>query len=92
MAGVGEPGGIPGAGVGDFCLVGDGPKLVGCCGAGGCFLTVVMAKGDIASTMACVLICPSPSLSCELTLFHWATLPFGRPLLAGGVTSGPFGS
>lgn len=84
-----EPGGITGAGTGGFCLVGDGAKFVRSRGDGGYFLTVVMAKGDIASTMACVLIGPSSSLSCELKLFHWATLPFGRPLLAGGVTSGP---
>ena len=53
-------------GVGDFCFVGDGAKLVRFWRAGGRFLTVVMAKGDIASTMAWVLNGSSSSISSAL--------------------------
>lgn len=55
------------AALGDLARVGDGAKAAPCCDAGGRFLIVVIAKGDIASAIAWVLMGSSSSCGFGLT-------------------------
>lgn len=66
---------------GDLALFGDGAKPTPFCDAGGRFFIVVMAKGEIASAIACVLMGSSSSGSGLMVLPSAA--PDGRPLAVG---------
>lgn len=70
------------AALGDLALVGDGANPAPFCDAGGCFLIVVTAKGDIASAIAWVLIGSSSSSGSGLTSLVSAAR-VGRPSAVG---------
>lgn len=65
------------AALGDLAIVGDGAKPAPFCDAGGRFLIVVTAKGDIASAIAWVLMGSSSSGSGLTNLLSAARI--GRP-------------
>lgn len=67
---------------GDLSRVGDAAKPASFCDAGGRFFMVVMAKGEIASAIAWVLMGSSSSSGSALTNLLSAALD-GRPLAVG---------